>query len=102
MAIFRWGAHDESPVSTSGRTPDMPLDQQWRYATGNQCDLNEDLTIGAAYTFLDAGDAAINQSAVDNPLRGELIGGVFFKLYTIFQRQYGVSILARHLYWRFF
>ncbi len=67
-------AYDESPVSTADRTPDMPLDRQWRYATGIQYDLNEDLTIGAAYTFLDAGDAKINQSAADNPLRGELSG----------------------------
>ena len=67
-------AYDESPVSTAYRTPDMPLDRQWRYATGIQYDLNEDLTIGAAYTFLDAGNANISQSAADNPLRGELTG----------------------------
>jgi len=61
-------------VSTADRTPDMPLDRQGRYATGIQYDLSEDLTIGAAYTSLDAGDAKINESAAGDPLRGELTG----------------------------
>jgi long-chain fatty acid transport protein len=54
-------AYDESPVDDKHRTPDMPLDRQYRYATGIQYDLNEDVTIGAAYTFLDTGDAKIKQ-----------------------------------------
>lgn len=67
-------AYDESPVSTRYRTPDMPLDRQIRYATGIQYDLSEAVTLGAAYTYVDAGKAAISQSAADNPLRGELAG----------------------------
>lgn len=67
-------AYDESPVNTQYRTPDMPLDRQWRYAAGIQYELSDDLTIGAAYTFLDAGKAEISQSDADNPLRGELTG----------------------------
>jgi long-chain fatty acid transport protein len=67
-------AYDESPVDDKDRTPDMPLDRQIRYATGLQYDLSEDLTIGAAYTFLDTGDAKIQINGADNPLRGELIG----------------------------
>lgn len=55
-------AYDESPVDDSDRTVDMPLDRQYRYATGIQYDLNEDITIGAAYTLLDAGDAKIDES----------------------------------------
>ena len=65
-------AYDESPVDNKDRTPDMPLDRQIRYATGIQYDLNENMTIGAAYTFLDAGDAEI--SLTNNPVRGELKG----------------------------
>jgi long-chain fatty acid transport protein len=65
-------AYDESPVSDSNRTPDMPLDRQWRYATGLQYDLSEDITIGCAYEFLDAGDAEISQNR--GPLAGELVG----------------------------
>lgn len=67
-------AYDESPVDDEDRTPDMPLDRQIRYAAGLQYDLSEDMTIGAAYTYIDAGSADIRQSAEDNPLRGELIG----------------------------
>jgi long-chain fatty acid transport protein len=67
-------AYDDSPVDDEDRTPDMPLDRQIRYATGLQYDVNEDLTIGAAYTFLDAGEAKIELDGGDNPRRGELIG----------------------------
>ena len=70
-------AHDESPVSDADRTPDMPLDRQWRYATGLQYDLSEDMTIGGAYEFLDAGDAEINQDRgvlqQGHPTRRELV-----------------------------
>jgi len=61
-------AYDTSPVSDYDRTPDMPLDEQWRYATGLQYNLNEDITIGCAYEFVDLGDAKINQN------RGRLAG----------------------------
>ena len=67
-------AYDDSPVDDEDRTPDMPLDRQIRYATGLQYDLSEDVTIGAAYTFLDTGDAKIEIDGADNPLRGELVG----------------------------
>ena len=65
-------AYDQSPVDDEDRTPDMPLDRQIRYATGIQYDLSDNLTIGAAYTFLDAGDAKI--SLANNPVRGDLSG----------------------------
>lgn len=65
-------AYDESPVDDEDRTPDMPLDRQIRYAAGLQYAVNDDLTIGAAYTFLDAGDAEIERTG--NPVRGDLAG----------------------------
>lgn len=34
----------------------------------------EKFSLGAAYTYVDAGKAAISQSAADNPLRGGLAG----------------------------
>ena len=64
-------AYDESPVDDKYRTPDMPLDRQYRYATGIQYDLNDDVTIGAAYTFLDSGDAKIKQFST---AKGDLEG----------------------------
>ncbi len=64
-------AYDQSPVSTSNRTPEMPLDRQVRYATGIQHKLDEDIILGAAYTYLDAGEAKINQC---NTLSVDLVG----------------------------
>jgi len=51
----------------------MPLDRQWRYATGIQYDLSEDITIGGAYELLDAGNAEIKQNR--GPLAGAVEGG---------------------------
>ena len=77
-------AYDESPVSDSNRTPDMPLDRQWRYATGIQYDLSEDMTIGCAYEFLDAGDAEISQIGGRSPGRSRRL---FIQLYSFLQYQ---------------
>lgn len=52
-------AHDSSPVSKFHRTPNLPVDEQFRYGMGLQYDWSEDLTVGAAYEFLDLGDAKI-------------------------------------------
>jgi long-chain fatty acid transport protein len=65
-------AYDSSPVDDDDRTPDLPLDRQIRLGTGLQYDWNEDITLGAAYTFIDAGDAEIEQEG--SPLRGDLKG----------------------------
>jgi long-chain fatty acid transport protein len=54
-------AYDSSPVSDNDRTPDLPVDQQLRYALGLQHDLSKDFTIGCAYEFVDLGDAKIDQ-----------------------------------------
>jgi long-chain fatty acid transport protein len=65
--------YDTSPTSSSDeRSPSAPLGAQYRYATGVQYDWNEDFSIGAAYTLIDAGKAKVNQSG--GPLRGELKG----------------------------
>ena len=70
--LFSLGfAYDESSVDDRDRTPDMPLDQQLRYSAGIQYDLNEDVSVGGTYTYLDAGDAKIDQS---KPLAGDLKG----------------------------
>ena len=82
-------AYDESPVDDKYRTPDMPLDRQYRYATGIQYDLNEDVTIGGAYTFLDAGDAKIEQVSEG---RGDLNG----KYETNYINLFNVNVV-----WRF-
>lgn len=62
---WTWGAgvaYDSSPVDDDDRTVDMPLDRQWRYATGVEYTLNERQTIGLAYTLVDLGNAAVDQT----------------------------------------
>jgi long-chain fatty acid transport protein len=82
-------AYDESPVSDSKRTPDMPLDRQWRYATGIQYDLSEDMTIGCAYEFLDAGDAEISQN------RGALAGAIAGDYSSNYIHFFNVNLIKR-------
>jgi long-chain fatty acid transport protein len=82
-------AYDESPVSDSDRTPDMPLDRQWRYATGVQYDLSADITVGCAYEFLDAGDAEINQN------RGALAGALAGDYSSNYIHFFNVNLIKR-------
>jgi len=65
-------AHDTSPVSDEDRTVDMALDRTWRYSAGLIWDYSKTLTLGFAYTFLDAGNAPINQTR--GPLAGTISG----------------------------
>jgi long-chain fatty acid transport protein len=65
-------AYDTSPTGEDTRTPDLPLDRQIRIGTGIQYDWNKDITVGAAYEYLDAGDAEIDQEG--GPLQGPLKG----------------------------
>jgi long-chain fatty acid transport protein len=82
-------AYDESPVSDSDRTPDMPLDRQWRYATGVQYDLSDDMTVGCAYEFLDAGSAGINQN------RGALAGALAGDYSSNYIHFFNVNLIKR-------
>jgi long-chain fatty acid transport protein len=65
-------AYDTSPADDDNRTPDLPVDRQYRIATGIQYDWNQDVTLGAAYQYMDAGDAKIDQEG--GPLQGPLKG----------------------------
>ena len=70
--------------------PDLPLDRQIRIGTGIQYDCNEDVTVGVAYEYLDAGDGKIDQTG--GPLQGDLKG------------EYGTNViqfLAVNLIWKF-
>jgi long-chain fatty acid transport protein len=65
--------YDTSPTSSAvDRTPSAPLGAVYRYAAGLQYDWNKDLSIGVAYTFIDAGSAKVRQHG--GPLRGDLVG----------------------------
>jgi long-chain fatty acid transport protein len=83
-------AYDSSPVDDEDRTPDMPLDRQIRLGTGLQYDWNENVTLGAAYTYIDLGEAKIDQQG--GALQGNLKGDY---------KTNNVHILALNLIWRF-
>jgi len=66
-------AYDTSPISSSkDRSPALPVDRQFRYSAGVQYDWSKDISVGAAYTLIDAGECKINKSG--NSLTGELEG----------------------------
>ena len=54
-------AYDSSPVDKEDRTPDMPVDRQFRYAVGAQYQWADDLKIGGSLEIVDAGDAEIDR-----------------------------------------
>ena len=83
-------AYDTSPCSESNRSPVLPLDRQWRLATGFQYEFDEDVTLGIAYQYLDAGAARINRKG--GALRGDLKGK-----YATNRIQY----LALNVQWKF-
>jgi len=83
-------AYDSSPVKNSDRSIVLPLDRQYRYALGTQYELRKDLTLGAAYEYMDAGSAPVNQTggALKGDLKGRLKSDAF-------------HILALNMNWKF-
>jgi long-chain fatty acid transport protein len=55
-------SYDSSPVDDEDRTPDMPIDRQWKVAVGAQKDLSERLTLGGQFVYLNMGDAKLEQT----------------------------------------
>jgi long-chain fatty acid transport protein len=66
------GGFDTSPMSKGERSPNLPLDQQFRLGTGVQYSFNDKITVGAAYEYLNAGDADLDVER--GPLAGRLEG----------------------------
>jgi long-chain fatty acid transport protein len=83
-------AYDSSPVKNSDRSIVLPLDRQYRYALGLQYELNKDITLGAAYEYMDAGSAPVDQTggALKGDLKGRFKDDVF-------------NILALNMNWKF-
>jgi len=78
-------SHDSSPVSKFHRTPNSPFDENFRYGMGLQYDWSKDITIGAAYEFLDLGSAEIaNLQRQAGTLQGDYpINKVYFAALNI-------------------
>lgn len=83
-------AYDSSPVSKTNRVPVLPLDRQLRYGTGIQYEVNDDVTAGAAWEFMDAGPGPF--SASRGPLAGTLQGH--------YSSNY-LNFVALNLIWKF-
>ena len=63
---------DTSPMGESERTPTLPLDAQYRFGTGIQHDLTENVSVGIAYQLMYGGEADLD---VDRgPLSGRVKG----------------------------
>jgi len=70
-----WSAgfsYDSSPVSAANRFPSLPLDRNLRLASGIQYTVNKDVTVGAAYEYVNAGNAPLSVSR--GPLAGTVQG----------------------------
>jgi long-chain fatty acid transport protein len=84
------GGYDSSPVSKSERSPVLPMDDQFRIGTGLQYSFNDNITVGAAYEYMNGGK---NNIDVDRgPLAGRVEGD-----YKVFD----VHFFALNLSWRF-
>ena len=59
--------YDTSPMSKSQRTPALPLDRQIRVGTGVQYALNERMTIGGAYAYLNLGARRLDRDTAPSP-----------------------------------
>lgn len=68
MTGFSW---DSSPISDTARTPNFPLDRQFRYAGGIEYYITPWLQVGGSYEYIGLGNANIEQR---RPLAGTLIG----------------------------
>ena len=83
-------AYDSSPVTNSNRSIVLPLDRQYRYAMGLQYEWRKNITFGAAYEYMDAGSAPVNQTG--GSLKGDLKGRL---------KDDTFNILALNVNWKF-
>jgi long-chain fatty acid transport protein len=66
-------AYDSSAVDNQNRTVTLPMGQAWRFGLGAQYQLSRSVNVGAAATYLWAGDMPVNQGT-DQSLRGHVSG----------------------------
>jgi long-chain fatty acid transport protein len=83
-------AYDSSPVRNSNRSIVLPVDRQYRYALGLQYEWRKNITFGAAYEYMDAGSASVNQTG--GALKGDLKGRF---------KDDAFNILALNVNWKF-
>jgi long-chain fatty acid transport protein len=84
------GGYDSSPMSKSERSPSLPMDRQFRLGTGLQYSVNDDITVGFAYEYLNGGDNNIDVNR--GPLAGRVEGDY---------KTYELHFFALNLNWQF-
>ena len=83
------GGYDTSPMGEDERSPSVPLDEQFRIGTGLQYSFNDKITVGAAYQYMNGGDADLDVER--GPLAGRLEGNY---------KSYDFHFFALNLSWR--
>jgi long-chain fatty acid transport protein len=73
LVLTGGAAFDSSSVESANRTVTLPMGQAWRFGVGAQYQISETVNVGAAYTFLWAGDMSVDQGT-DASLRGRVAG----------------------------
>lgn len=66
-------AYDSSAVADENRTVTLPMGEAWRFGLGAQYQVSRAINLGAAYTFIWAGDMSVDQGD-DVSLRGRVSG----------------------------
>ena len=84
------GGYDSSPVGEDERSPVLPMDEQFRLGTGVQYSFNDNITVGAAYEYMNGGDNNIDVER--GPLAGRLEGDY---------QSFDFHFFALNLIWRF-
>jgi long-chain fatty acid transport protein len=79
--------YDTSALDNSSRTTALPIDRQIRFAFGFQHDLNEAVTLGASFVYVNLGDAEVRSASV----RGDYEDNELFLL--------GVTLAFKRLPW---
>ena len=84
---FRGGiAFDQSPVNAQDRTPRLPDEDRWWFSVGAQYKWNPNLKLDGGFTYIDAKNASISQSAGSAAAFG-LLQGNYNASVTIFSLQ---------------
>jgi long-chain fatty acid transport protein len=83
-------AYDTAASTYTYRNPTTAFDRQWRYATGIQYALRDNITLGLAYELLDLGTARMNYQR--GPLAGRIAGDFPSNL---------VNFVAANIKWQF-
>lgn len=76
-------AYDSSAVGDADRTLSLPMGEGYRFGLGAQWQVSKTVNLGAAYTFLWAGDMPVTQTSA---YRGRVSGGFndsWFSFFTV-------------------